>query len=425
MLEGTFLAATVVSALALVLLASLVIGQVRLRERMADIAARLAEQHQQHQLTVRELGDTREMLERRLGEDRERLEAALGRQREAFDQRQLQALRTVHRTLQQGMVEVRRQVSEAVIQNADLVGRRVEGLSEIVDRRLGEIGGQVGSQLADGFERTSTTFSDVVKRLAHIDEAQRRIAELSNNMLSLQEILSDKRSRGALGEIQLAALIRNVLPESAFSLQHTLSSGVRVDCVVFLPSPTGNVVIDAKFPLESYRRLSDPDAPDGLRRVAERQFATDVRRHIRSIASKYLIPGETADGALMFVPAEAVFAEIHAHHPGVVEEAFRARVWLASPATLMAILTTARAVLRDEATRQQAHLIRQHLDRLGEDFARFRQRLENLARHVDMTNRDVQEVSASARRLTQRFQRIDDVQLENEENPPQDPPEAD
>jgi DNA recombination protein RmuC len=270
----------------------------------------------------------------------------------------------------------------------------------------------VRQQLAEGFERTSSTFSDVVQRLAHIDEAQRRIAELSGNILTLQEILCDKRSRGALGEVQLAALVRNVLPESAFALQHTLSSGARVDCLVFLPPPTGNVAIDAKFPLESYRRLSDPDARDSERRSAERQFAVDLRRHVRDIAAKYLIPGETAEGAVMFVPAEAVFAEIHARHPGVVDEAHRARVWLASPTTLMAILSTARAVLRDEATRQQAHLIRQHLDQLGEDFQRFRQRLENLARHVELANRDVQEVSASARRLTQRFQRLDDGQLE-------------
>lgn len=412
MIDGYLLATALVSALALALLAVLVIGQVRLRERAVDLAARLAEQSHQDQLTLLSLAETREMLERRLGEDRERLQAALGRQREAFDQRQLQALRTVHRTLQQGMGEVRRQVSEALIQNADLVGRRVEGLSEIVDRRLGEIGGQVRQQLAEGFERTSSTFSDVVQRLAHIDEAQRRIAELSGNILTLQEILCDKRSRGALGEVQLAALVRNVLPESAFALQHTLSSGARVDCLVFLPPPTGNVAIDAKFPLESYRRLSDPDARDSERRSAERQFAVDLRRHVRDIAAKYLIPGETAEGAVMFVPAEAVFAEIHARHPGVVDEAHRARVWLASPTTLMAILSTARAVLRDEATRQQAHLIRQHLDQLGEDFQRFRQRLENLARHVELANRDVQEVSASARRLTQRFQRLDDGQLE-------------
>jgi len=406
------LAATVVAALTLTLLAALIIGQVRLRERSAEQTARLAEQTRQLQQALLGLAETREMLERRLGEDRERLEAALARQREAFDQRQLQALRTVHRTLQQGMGEVRRQVSEALVQNADLVGRRVEGLSEIVDRRLGEIGGQVRQQLAEGFERTSATFGDVVQRLGQIDEAQRRIAELSGNMLTLQEILSDKRSRGALGEIQLAALIRNVLPESAFSLQHTLSTGVRADCVVFLPPPTGTVVIDAKFPLESYRRLSDPSYPDSERRGAQRQFAADVRRHVRDIATKYLVTGETAEGALMFVPAEAVFAEIHAHHPDVVDEAYRARVWLASPATLMAILTTARAVLRDEATRQQADLIREHLDHLGEDFERFRRRLENLARHVEMANRDAQSVNASARRLTRRFQRIEQVELQ-------------
>jgi len=416
MLEPYWWAAFALASLLVILILVLLLGQARLQERTARLDARLEDQQHAADTALRALADTREMLERRLGEDRERIEAALSRQREAFDRRQLQALRTMHRSMQTGMSDVRGQVSEALIQNADLVGQRVEGLSAIVDRRLGDIGNTVEKRLSDGLDRTQATFADIVKRLALIDEAQKRIAELSSNVVSLQEILVDKRSRGAFGEVQLNALVRDTLPESAYRLQHTLSNGYRADCILFLPAPTGSVVIDAKFPLESYQAMTDPDAGEAERRTAERQFKTDIRKHVRDISGKYLVPGETAEGAVMFVPAEAVFAEIHAHHGDLVEMANRARVWLASPTTLMAILTTARAVLKDEATRTQVHQIRNHLDLLREDFERFQKRMDNLSRHIDQANRDVQEVHASARKITQHFDRIEQVDLDDIED---------
>jgi DNA recombination protein RmuC len=320
----------------------------------------------------------------------------------------------MYRTLQGGMAEVRRQVNETLVHNADLVGSRVDALGEIVDRRLGDIGGQVEQRLAEGFEKTSATFGDITRRLALIDEAQRKIAELSSNVVSLQEILADKRSRGAFGEIQLEALVRNALPESSFRFQHTLSNGNRADCVLFLPAPTGAVVVDAKFPLEAYQRMTDNSASAAERKSASRDFHQDIRRHIQAISSKYLISGETSNGAVMFIPAEAVFAEIHSHHPQLVEAAHRARVWMTSPSTLMAIVTTARAVLRDEATQRQAHLIRKHLDRLGEDFERFRNRMDNLARHIGQAHQDVEAVSASARSISREFTKIEQVELDSD-----------
>jgi DNA recombination protein RmuC len=296
--------------------------------------------------------------------------------------------------------------------NAKELGARLESLSESTDKRLREISGQVDKRLSEGFDRTTQTFSKVLEHLTRIDEAQRRITELSNNVVSLQEVLSDKRSRGAFGEVQLNSLVRNIMPESSFSLQHTLSNGNRADCVLFLPEPTGNIILDSKFPLENYRRMTDIDAGEVERERAAGRFRTDIRRHIAAIADKYIITSETADGAMMFIPAESVFAEIHAHHPELVEEAWRRHVWLASPTTMMAILTTARAALKDAATREQVDLIQKHLNYLSRDFSRFQERMERLSLHIRQANRDVEEAQLSARKISARFERIERVELD-------------
>ncbi|KRT56709.1 DNA recombination protein RmuC, partial [endosymbiont of Ridgeia piscesae] len=181
--------------------------------------------------------------------------------------------------------------------------------------------------------------------------------------------------------------------------------------------PTGNVVIDAKFPLESYQRMMDDTQSESERLQAQRQFRQDIRKHIDDIASKYIIEGETSDGAVMFIPAEAVFAEIHAHFPDLVEEAFRRRVWLVSPTTMMAILTTARAVLKDAATREQVHIIQEHLRELSKDFGRFQSRMDKLATHISQAHTDVNNVNISARKITGRFEKIERVELQDEAKP--------
>ncbi|WP_448211160.1 DNA recombination protein RmuC [Colwellia sp. MEBiC06753] len=290
----------------------------------------------------------------------------------------------------------------------------IEKLTQSTDKRLMEISGQVDKRLADGFEKTTQTFNDILKRLALIDDAQKKITELSTNVVSLQEVLADKRSRGAFGEVQLNSLVRNVLPENQFALQHPLSNGKVADCVLFLPKPTGNVVVDAKFPLESYKTMSNPAAEVVVRKAAEKQFKQDIKKHINDIAGKYLIENETADGAVMFIPAEAVFAEIHAHHADLVEYANKQRVWLASPTTLMAILTTARAVIKDEATKQQVHLIQEHLACLSVDFDRFKGRFSNLARHIDQAANDVKQINTSADKISRRFEKIEQVELQED-----------
>lgn len=350
-------------------------------------------------------------MEQRLGELREELRLILADHGNRFEQRQGEAIKHLSEILQGGMTNLQKQVGEHLARYSDDLGKRMEGLTQKTDQRLQDISGQVEKRLTEGFEKTTQTFGDILKRLALIDEAQKKITELSSNVVSLQEVLADKGSRGAFGEVQLAALVRNVLPESHFSLQHTLSNGKKADCVLFLPEPTGNVAIDAKFPLESYRRMMDPSVPDAERKAAERQFKIDIQKHVDDIADKYIIPGETSDGAVMFIPAEAVFAEIQAHHPDLVERAQARRVWIVSPTTLMAVLNTARAVLKDAATREQVHIIREHLVLLAKDFERFQERMDKLALHIDQAHRDVEDVNKSARKITSRFQKIEQAEL--------------
>lgn len=337
---------------------------------------------------------------------------ALNEFRGRFDERQIETLKMLHDTLQKGVQETRSHVKEALNDYATELGKRVDALTQTTDTRLKEINQQVEKRLADGFEKTNETFNNIIKRLAMIDAAQQKITELSTNVVSLQEILTDKRSRGAFGEVQLSALIRNVLPEQHFAFQHTLTNDKRADCILFLPEPSGNIVIDAKFPLENFRLLSDINSSSAEKTAAEQQFKKDIRKHIQDIAEKYIIPGETADGAMMFIPAEAIFAEIHAHHADLVEAAQRSKVWMVSPTTMMAILTTARAVLKDTATRQQLNIIQDHLRLLANDFKRFQKRMDDVAHHIAKAHNEVDQVHISAKKITARFGQIEKVEIE-------------
>ena len=327
------------------------------------------------------------------------------------EQRHSQAQAAANETLRNGLEATQRQVAEALARGADDMGKRVDALTHSTDQRLAQIGGQVEQRLSEGFDKTRQTFADVLERLALIDAAQAKITELSSNVVSLQEVLADKQARGAFGEVQLAALVRDMLPARSFALQHRLGNGRIADCMLFLPSPSGNVAIDAKFPLEAYRRSRNPEADEAERKLALRQFKQDVKRHLSDIRERYIVPGETAESAVMFIPAEAVFAEIQGHHPDLVTAAHEMRVWMVSPTTMMAILNTARAVLKDEATRKQVDLIRVHLSGLASDFERFQKRMDNLARHIKLAHKDVDEVNVSARAISSRFERIEAVEL--------------
>lgn len=346
------------------------------------------------------------------GELKEHLQEVFASHRARFDERQMDTLKVLQDTLQKGAQDNRQQVKESLSDHAKELSARVSVLTQTTETKLQEINQQVEKRLAEGFEKTNETFGDVIKRLALIDAAQRKISELSDSVMSLQEILNDKRSRGTFGEVQLSALIHNMIPEQHFSFQHTLSNNRRPDCMLFLPEPTGNIAIDAKFPLENFRLLIDNALPETERQQAERQFKIDIRKHIQDIADKYIIPGETSDGAVMFIPAEAVFAEIHAHHSDLVEFAQNAKVWLVSPTTMMAILTTARAVLKDAATRKQMHVIQKHLNLLATDFERFQTRMDNLARRIAQAHTDVDQIHISSRKISQRFIQIEKADLD-------------
>ncbi|MBZ0105875.1 MAG: DNA recombination protein RmuC [Sulfuricella denitrificans] len=289
----------------------------------------------------------------------------------------------------------------------------IEGLSKTVDGRLEQISGKVTERLDEGFKKTNETFANVMARLATIDEAQKKIDGLTTNVVSLQELLGDKRSRGAFGEVQLENLIRNILPPTMYAMQHTLSNGSRVDCALFLPEPTGTVGVDSKFPLENYHKMFTPGTSEIERAVAQKQFKADIKKHVDDIANKYIIANETSDGAVMFVPAEAVFAEIHAYHPEVVDYAMSKRVWIVSPTTMMAVLNTARAVMKDVETRKQVHIIKDALNKLGKEFERFDTRMKKLADHIRLAHDDAVDVHTTSKKISDRFRKIEAVELEH------------
>ena len=278
----------------------------------------------------------------------------------------------------------------------------------IIENKLNHMSNQVDARLDQGFIKTNTLFNNVIKRLTEIDAAQQRIQQLSENIMDLKNILNDKSSRGAFGEVQLNSLIRNMVPEQHFKLQHTLSNGKRADCLLILPQPPGNIAIDAKFPLESYQAIV---ADNNKTPSISRQFKQDINTHIKAIAEKYIIPEETADSAIMFIPAEAIFAFIHANYPDLVSAAHKARVWIVSPSTMMAILTTATGVLKDIETSKQVNEIQNHLGHLSKDFERFRKRMDQLTKHIEQAHNDVQQVHTSSIKISKRFNDIEQVEL--------------
>ncbi len=305
-------------------------------------------------------------------------------------------------------------VNDTMLKATTTLTQSIEYLGKIVDARLQEIGGKVSERLEEGFKKTNETFANVMARLATIDEAQKKIDGLTVNMVSLQDLLGDKKSRGAYGEVQLEGLVRNALPPDSFKMQHTFSNDMRVDCALFLPEPTGTVAVDSKFPLENYHKMFDSNLAEAAQNVAEKQFKADIKKHVDDIASKYIIPNVTSDGAVMFIPAEAVFAEIHAYHPEIIDYAMNKRVWLVSPTTLMAVLNTARAVLKDVEMRKQVHIIKDELGKLSKDFERFDGRMKKLADNIRQAHENAQEVHISSQKITRRFAQIERVELSNQ-----------
>jgi DNA recombination protein RmuC len=284
-----------------------------------------------------------------------------------------------------------------------------------INDSISSLTSKVEQQLLDGLLRSHTTFTDIVARLTTIDDAQKNLSNLSSDVLSLQEILIDKRARGAFGEVQLANIIHNLIPASKYALQYQLSNGTRCDCILFLPEPTKNLVIDSKFPLENYQRFTNFNASTEEKARARKSFVQDIKKHIGDIASKYIIPTETSDGAIMFIPAESIFAEIHDHYPELVEFAHSKHVWLASPTTMMAILTAASSAIKDSQTQKNVHIIKTQLQHLHIEFLRFNERMEKLSKHISLAHEDVQKVAISAQKITARFKDIEKAEVIIEE----------
>src|SRR5215475_6214120 len=291
------------------------------------------------------------------------------------------------------MLVTRRADGRAQATLADTVQRVERSLRE-QEQALSKV---VNERLDRSEKATGQVVTDLRERLARIDEAQKKIGELSTQVVGLQEILSNKQARGAFGEVQLNDLVTTALPPGAYAFQSTLSNGSRVDCLLRLPNPPGPIAIDAKFPLESYQLLRSVKAGDaqGLA-AAQRAFQLAMRKHIVDIRDKYILPGETAESALLFLPSEAIYAELHANFAAVVDESYKARVWIVSPTTMMATLNTVRAVLKDVRMREQAGEIQKLVELMMGDTKRLQERVDNLKRHFTQTEKDLRDIDISA-----------------------------
>ncbi len=287
-------------------------------------------------------------------------------------------------------------------------------LTKLLEDRLADVSKRVTDGIIKSTDRTNQSMTQIHKRLAVIDQAQKNISELSTQMVGLQDILGNKQARGAFGEIQLNDLVASVLPPSSYKFQATLSNGRRADCLLKAPNPPGAIVIDAKFPLESYAALQNAKG-EAEKKAAGRAFSADVIGHINDIADRYIVPGETAEQALMFLPSEAVFAELHANFRNAVEQSFAKRVWIVSPSTCMAMLHTVRAVLKDVRMREQAHVIQKEVAVLGADVVRLDGRVENLRKHFNLAEKDISEIQTSARKITSRADKIEQIEMQDEE----------
>jgi DNA recombination protein RmuC len=282
---------------------------------------------------------------------------------------------------------------------------------KLMEARLAEVSKGMTDNLANSATKTARSLGELQERLQTIDKAQANIEKLSGDVLSLQDILSNKQTRGAFGEIQLFDILGKALPSDSYTTQATLSNGRRADCLIHLPNPPGPIVIDAKFPLEAYEALRKAGS-DGQVNEAAKLLRVSVRKHIKDISERYILEGETADGALMFLPSEAVYAELHGNFPELVREGFAARVWIVSPTTCMATLNTMRAILKDARMREQAGAIRKALKQLHRDVEIIGERAAKLETHFNQARADIEGLGVASERAGKRAARLDNFDFE-------------
>jgi DNA recombination protein RmuC len=311
----------------------------------------------------------------------------------------------------QGLSDGQHQLAGGLNHVSEAQAQAQSSMIQLMEKRLAAVQEQMTENLHGSARSTAQSLGELQQRLKTIDKAQENITKLSGDVLTLQDILSNKQTRGAFGEIQLHDIVSKALPSDSYSLQHTLSNGKRADCLVHLPNPPGPICIDSKFPLEAYEALRNAQT-DWQVNEAAKLMRTAVRKHIKDIAERYILDGETADGALMFLPSEAVYAELHANFPELVREGFALRVWIVSPTTCMATLNTMRAILKDARTREQAGAIRRELGLLFADVDRLGTRVENLDRHFHQAAKDISDIKISADKAGRRAKRLDNFDFE-------------
>ena len=287
-------------------------------------------------------------------------------------------------------------------------------LNEGVEKRLIMINEKVNERLDQNFEKTNKTFMNVIERLSKIDEAQKKIETLSTDIVSLQSVLTDKKTRGIFGEVNLKHILSNVFGDNnkdIYDLQHTFSTGVIADAVLFAPEPLGTICIDSKFPLEHYQLMVDKNNTPELRSEYEKLFKSDMKKHIDAIHDKYIIPGETTDQAILFLPAEAIFAEVNAYHPDLIDYSYKKKVWITSPTTLISTLTVIEMIIKNMERDKYTSIIHEELNKLGLEFARYKERWDKLAKSIQTVNKDVENVSITTDKISKKFDTINKVDM--------------
>ena len=316
-----------------------------------------------------------------------------------------------------------KEIGEFKVNFASDIRKDFDTLDEKVDRKLTEINNRVTERLDQSLEKTNKTFANVLERLSKIDEAQKKIDGLGEDIISLQSILTDKKTRGIFGEVNLQFILENAfggLNTGIYDLQHKMSNGFVADAILYAPAPLGTIAIDSKFPLENYERMTNKSLSKEERLVAEKQFKIDFKKHIDAIASKYIIPGETSNEAILFLPAEAIFAEVNAYHTDILNYAYSRKVWITSPTTLMSTLTVIEMILKNMERDKYAKIIHEELNKLSVEFARYRERWEKLARNINTVSRSVEELNTTSDKITKRFDSINRVEVEKLKNEEQD-----
>lgn len=322
-----------------------------------------------------------------------------------------------HITERLGKLEVSmtKEIGEFKNHLADKLTQDFSGLNDRMEYRLNLIQDKVNERLDQNFEKTNKTFTSVLERLSKIDEAQKKIDLLSNDIVSLQNVLTDKKARGIFGEVNLKHILSTVFGENnhrIYQLQYSFSNGVIADAVLFTPEPLGTIAIDSKFPLENYQAMVNRKNNDLIREHAEKLFKGDMRRHIDAIASKYIIPGVTTDQAILFLPAEAIFAEVNAYHQDIIDYAYKKRVWITSPTTLISTLTTIQIIMKNMERDQYTSIIHKELRLLDEEFKRYKERWDKLYRSIETVSRDVKDIHTTTDKISKRFQSINQVEME-------------